>query len=406
MGFLVPNLESLDNFYDRGRFLLAWRISTAFAGIFLPLSILYAFNDTEAALTAALAALVSIGSAVYLAITKNYRPLFWIYAITGTLLTNFALNYILTYTHYVDFVWMSICIMIAFIGLGWVYGVIFGIVNILGVAYFFCFTLNAHIEILQPKTSLEIVSDLIEVLFAFLIITYLMRQFILFQSHSEQSLLLANQDLELQNQLVQAKNLENETLVKEIHHRVKNNLQIIISLLRMQSAELKSEESRGHFSEAINRIMTMSLIHQKLYGEKELSKVNLKSYLDELVSEIVGVFPGHELVKIHIESNAEDLNVDTIVPLGLLINELVSNSMKHAFVPKKGGIINITVVRAATSLEVNYSDNGEWKESDRESSSFGLELVDILTDQMNGKKEVSTVNGTHYRFILSDTLPV
>lgn len=406
MGFLLPNLDSLDNFYDRGRFLLAWRISMAFTLIFFPLTILYAFKNTEAALMALLAASVSCCSAIYLAITKNYRPLFWIYAIAGTVLTHIAINYVLTYTHYVDFVWMSICIIIAFIGLGWVYGVVFGMINLLGVAYFFCFTLNKHIEILQPKTSLEIVSDLIEILFAFLVITYLMRQFILFQSHSEQSLLLANQDLERQNHVVQAKNLENETLVKEIHHRVKNNLQIIISLLRMQSAELKSEESRGHFSEAINRIMTMSLIHQKLYGEKELSKVNLKSYLDELVSEIVGVFPGHESVEIHIESNAEDLNVDTIVPLGLLINELVSNSMKHAFEQKPGGIINLTVVRTAASLEVRYSDNGVWKESDRESSSFGLELVDILTDQMNGKKEVSTLNGTHYRFILSDTLAV
>ncbi|OFZ60559.1 MAG: hypothetical protein A3D92_06720 [Bacteroidetes bacterium RIFCSPHIGHO2_02_FULL_44_7] len=406
MGFLLPNIESLDNYYDRGRFLLAWRISMAFTLIFLPLTIIYAFNNTEAALPAALAVLVSIISAIYLAITKNYKPLFWTYAIAGTMLTHFAMNYVLTYTHYVDFVWMSICIMIAFIGLGWLYGILFGIVNLLGVAYFFWFTLNKHIEVLQPKTRIEILSDLIEVLFAFFVITYLMRQFILFQSHSERSLLLANQDLEQQNQLVQAKNLENETLVKEIHHRVKNNLQIIISLLRMQSAELKSEESRGHFSEAINRIMTMSLIHQKLYGEKELSKVNLKSYLDQLVSEIVGVFPGHELVKIHIESNAEDLNVDTIVPLGLLINELVSNSMKHAFERKTGGIINLAVVQDATSLEVHYSDNGLWKESDRDSSSFGLELVDILTDQMNGKKEVSTDNGTHYRFILSDTLPV
>lgn len=231
-----------------------------------------------------------------------------------------------------------------------------------------------------------------------------MRQFVLFQKYSESSLKQANADLENRNQLILSKSKENETLVKEIHHRVKNNLQIIISLLRMQSTELKSEESKSHFTEAINRIMAMSLIHQKLYGEKELSKIELKSYAEELVKEIISVSDQGENISVTIDSNMETMNIDTIVPLGLLINELVSNSLKHAFSSDKKGVIELRILQKEDHYELTYSDSGTWKAIEEGTTSFGLELVDILTEQMNGEKTLNTDNGTHYQFILKDTI--
>lgn len=399
---LHPDISSLENFYDRGRFLLAWRISMAFSLLFLILTILYGLNSSIAALPASIVVLVSVGSAVYLALTKNYKPLFWVYAIAGSLLAHLAVNLVLSYTHYVDFIWMAICVILAFIGLGWVYGMIFVVAHALGVGYFLFFTLNRHIDILQPKTKGEIIADYIEILFAFFVMAYLMRQYVIFQSHSQDSLQKANNDLAHQNQLIIAKNYENETLMKEIHHRVKNNLQIIISLLRMQSAELKSEESKVHFSEAINRIMTMSLIHQKLYSEKELSKVKLKSYLEQLVTEILKVFQGNSQVDIHIETSVEEVHPDMIVPMALLVNELVSNSLKHAFESSGKGEIHIAVIQKGKAFELDYSDDGKWKDKKENESSFGLELIDILTDQMNGTKSLSIENGTRYHFHLSD----
>lgn len=405
MTFLLPDISSLDNFYDRGKFLLAWRISMSFLFIFIILTTFYGIINPYAAIPAALAGLVAIVSLMYLRVTKNYAPLFWVYATAGSLLANFAMNFVLDFTHFVDFIWLVDVIILAFVGLGWVGGITFSILNVVGVAYFFFGSLNRHIEILQPKTLFEQIADYTEVLFAFFVGSYLMYQFIVFQRYSEKSLTSANQDLASQNKLIQQKNKENETLMKEIHHRVKNNLQIVISLLRMQSAELKSEESKVQFAEAINRIMAMSLIHQKLYGEKELSKVNLKSYLDELISEIVDIFPGQDRVEVKLETQQNAMNLDTIVPLGLLINELISNSFKHAFQGKEDGKISLKIREHEGTFELEYSDDGQWIEPEEGNGSFGLELVEILTDQLNGEKKVTVGNGTHYHFVLRDTIP-
>lgn len=382
--------------------MLAWRISVAFAIIFGIMTFVYR-NDTHAALPTFLTLLVSAGCLVYLAITKNYAPLFWVYAIFGTLLTQFAVNYVLNFTHYVDFMWMIASILVAFIGLGWFYGILFVIIHALGIAYFLWFTLNRHILILKPRTSFELMGDYLEILFAFFVIAYLMRQFIRFQTHSEYSLKNANTNLARQNQLIQSKRDENEILMKEIHHRVKNNLQIIISLLRMQRAELKSEESKSQFSEAINRIMSMSLIHQKLYGEKELSKVNLKSYLEQLSSEIISIFPNKHKINVEITTHIQNMNLDTIVPLGLLVNELISNSLKYAFISEKEGLIKISIAQNNGHYYFDYGDNGTWIEPDANTSSFGSELIEILTEQLNGEKTLDTVDGTNYHFTLKES---
>lgn len=401
---LHPDISSIESFYDRGKFLLAWRISVSFMIIFVVLTSFYGFINPLAMLPSGLAILVSIVSVIYLWTTKNYKPLFWSYALAGTILANFAMNLVLDFTHFVDFIWILDAIILAFVGLGWVGGVTFAIINAFAVAYFFFISLNTHIKILQPKTHFEQIADYSEVLFAIFVGAYLLYQFIIFQTFSEKSLKEANNDLAKQNQLIQQKNTENETLMKEIHHRVKNNLQIIISLLRMQSAELKSEESKVHFTEAINRIMTMSLIHQKLYGEKELSKVKLKSYLEQLVKEILKAFQGDSKVNIQIETSVEDVHPDMIVPMALLVNELVSNSLKHAFEPNETGEIHLRVVQSGNAFELDYSDSGKWKMTRENESSFGLELIDILTDQMNGTKELNTENGTNYHFQLSDNI--
>ncbi len=403
MGLFTPNTKTITNFFDKGVFLLAWRISMAFFLVFLILTFIYGFSsNSQAAIPASMVLIVSSFCLFYLKRTKNYRILFWIYAIAGTLLANFAMNYVLDYTHYVDFIWIIACVLISYVGLGWKYGIMFMGINAVGIAYFFWFTLNDHITTLQPKNNLEILGDYIEMIFALTVIAFLMKQFVFFQKYSASKLKSANIHLESQNQLILSKNKENETLMKEIHHRVKNNLQIIISLLRMQSAELKNVESKTQFSEAISRIMAMSLIHEKLYGEKELSKINLKSYLHELSEEIIALSVDNKQIDLAVDTNISGINLDFIVPLGLLVNELVSNSLKHAFSNKNTGQIQIRFTLCDTDYKLTYEDNGTWKEPDENRTSFGFELIDILTEQMNGQKTIDTSNGTKYEFQLQD----
>ena len=401
MSLFTPNTDSIDDFYDKGKFLLAYRISLFFLTAFTLLSVIYLINDINSILPILLTDIVVVFAFFHLKTTKNVQPFFWIYTISGSLIIHFSLNHMLQLTHYVDLIWIMVIVSLAFIGLGAKYGLLFLTLNVLGIAYFFCCTLNHHIRVLEVRDPLELIGDVIEITFALLIIGYLLLAFVRYQKQTEKVLRVVNTNLEEQNALIQSKNLENETLLKEIHHRVKNNLQIIISLLRMQSMEMKSEESKMYFTEAINRIMAIFLIHQKLYGEKELSKIDLKKYIEELVNDIISISFDKNNIELFIKVNVKYLSLETIMPLGLLINELASNSLKHAFNDQTGQI-SIVINQTGDKFDFDYLDNGIWKTPVSDRVSFGVELIDILTDQMNGSKVLQTEKGTHYSFKLKN----
>jgi len=401
MSLFTPNTDSIDDFYDKGKFLLAYRISLFFLTAFTLLSVIYLINDINSILPILLTDIVVVFAFFHLKTTKNVQPFFWIYTISGSLIIHFSLNHMLQLTHYVDLIWIMVIVSLAFIGLGAKYGLLFLTLNVLGIAYFFCCTLNHHIRVLEVRDPLELIGDVIEITFALLIIGYLLLEFVRYQKQTEKVLRVVNSNLEEQNALIQSKNLENETLLKEIHHRVKNNLQIIISLLRMQSMEMKSEESKMYFTEAINRIMAIFLIHEKLYGEKELSKIDLKKYIEELVNDIISISFDKNNIELFIKVNVKYLSLETIMPLGLLINELASNSLKHAF-NDKDGQISIVINQTGDKFDFDYLDNGIWKTPVSGRVSFGVELIDILTDQMNGSKVLQTEKGTHYSFKLKN----
>ena len=383
--------------------MLAWRISVSFLIIFCILGVLYAFANPIGLIPVAAVISVSAFGLYYLNKTKNVRLVFWIFAVGGSTISIFAMNAIYDYTHYVDFLWLVCCILVAFIGLGSKEGIFFIFTNAVGIGIFFFLSLNKHIEVLEPRTLIDNIADFVEVLFAFGVISYLLKQFVFLQRHAENELMTANKNLETKNRLIEAKSYENETLIKEVHHRVKNNLQIIISLLRMQSQDMKTSEGLEHFKEAISRIMAMSLIHEKLYAEKELSSINLQSYIEELAQEIISANTiGKNEVKLNISTDIEDINLNTIVPLGLLINELLSNSLKHGLKDIDNGIIDIKITKKGPQYQFAYSDNGTWKEAPAGKVSFGIELIDILTEQLNGKKSLNTENGTSYLFLLND----
>ena len=139
---------------------------------------------------------------------------------------------------------------------------------------------------------------------------------------------------------------EKEVLLKEIHHRVKNNLQIISSLLNLQTRYIPDQESRNKMSDSINRIQSMALIHEMLYGSKGLASVNIREYLHQLLTSLevsYGTDEKNILVKIILDLQKETFDIDRAVPFGLIINELVSNSFKHAFEGRSKGNIIVTL---------------------------------------------------------------
>ena len=196
---------------------------------------------------------------------------------------------------------------------------------------------------------------------------------------------------------------EKDILLKEIHHRVKNNLQIVTSLLKIQAGHVKDAKIKQLFKESQNRVQSMSLIHQKLYQTKDLSHIDFKEYIETVTTHLqhsYGVL--EDRVKILIDVRNMEMSLDNAIPAGLIINELVSNSLKHAFPGGKSGniFINATYEKHNNEYWFMIRDNGIGfnNEIDLENSeSFGLQLVQTLVKQLDGVLEIVTKGGSEFR---------
>lgn len=178
---------------------------------------------------------------------------------------------------------------------------------------------------------------------------------------------------------------EKEILLKEVHHRVKNNMQIISSLLNLQSGYLKDPEARSALKECQNRIYSMALVHDKLYREKDLASIDFADYADKLLVHLFQVhIPGSEGLTYSVRVEAPALTVDLAIPLGLILTELVSNSLQHAFTPGQGGSLEVSLVPEGESLVLEVRDNGRGYEPAAQSR-FGLEIVRLLSAQLGGE---------------------
>lgn len=195
---------------------------------------------------------------------------------------------------------------------------------------------------------------------------------------------------------------EKEILLKEIHHRVKNNLQIISSLLNLQSGHIHDPRALEVFKEGQGRVRSMALIHEKLYQSDDLARVDFYEYISNLAAYL---FRSYEVnsgaVTLNVESEDVMLGVDTAIPCGLIINELVSNSLKHAFPGGGGGSITIRLRPADSEhLTLTVSDDGVGLPPDfdvRNTPSLGLQLVNTLARQIGGEVEVADGAGAEFK---------
>ena len=193
---------------------------------------------------------------------------------------------------------------------------------------------------------------------------------------------------------------EKEILLKEIHHRVKNNLQIISSLIVLQEQYVKDERILNIFKDFQSRIKVMALIHQMLYNSKNLNKICLSKYIKNLVNNLFKVYSANsKQIKLQLNIENIDLSLDKANACGLIINELVSNSLKHAFSKNDDGKIIVTLKKTTnnrTLLDVYDNGIGFPKDVDyKNSDTLGLKLISTITKQMDGKISIEKNNGTH-----------
>ncbi len=195
--------------------------------------------------------------------------------------------------------------------------------------------------------------------------------------------------------------LEKEALLKEIHHRVKNNLQIISSLLRLQAGQIQDERGKAMMRESEERVNSMSLIHEMLYQGKDLSRVQFGDYVGSLTAELMQTYatvPGQ--VRLDLDVQPVDLDINWAIPLGLIINELVSNALKYAFPGGRSGIIALRLATPDGELILEVRDDGIGLPPDfeeRRSHSLGLQIVDSLCGQLGGASEFRGEGGTAFR---------
>jgi two-component sensor histidine kinase len=202
-------------------------------------------------------------------------------------------------------------------------------------------------------------------------------------------------------QAIRASLREKETLLKEVHHRVKNNLQVIASLLRLQARHLRDEQARAMFEESQNRVHSISLVHEMLYRAGDLSRVDFGDYLRSLATHLFEGWKGStRSINISVEAAEVGLSVDTAIPCGLIINELVTNALKHAFPEAASGSIRITAAQEPPGwLKLMVQDDGIGIPENvnlRRSGSLGLELVNTLVRQLHAKLEVRRDAGTTF----------
>jgi len=247
----------------------------------------------------------------------------------------------------------------------------------------------------QATVRRMLFAGLLFLLGVLLIVLYLYRR----TNRQRQQLEYKNNEIRQQNARIEKSLQEKEFLVREVHHRVKNNLQIISSLLNLQLGMNSNADVKDALSEAYGRISSISLVHQLLYRDKELVDISVKEYFDNLLGQLEQSFsPGQHSIVLRRSIQDVQMDLDRAIPLGLIINETVSNAYKHAF-PNRDGEIEVAFTTTAEGYELRISDNGIGlaKSFDAEyDDSFGLEIIKILTDQINGRIRFDNSKGVSY----------
>lgn len=212
-----------------------------------------------------------------------------------------------------------------------------------------------------------------------------------------QSVALLNQE----KQTVEAQNKENSVLLQEIHHRVKNNLQVVTSLLNLQSSYTKDKDTKAVLEESIQRIRSMSMIHETLYQSKKFASINFSTYLTLLTEDLMVLYNSRSDLSLRVVKEIDPLrmNIQQAIPCGLIINELITNSLKHAFTEVSSGEIYLRLREEDGNAHVHIGDNGKGLPHDFDwvtAESLGLQLVQTLTEQLEGTLHVTSKNGTFF----------
>jgi len=203
------------------------------------------------------------------------------------------------------------------------------------------------------------------------------------------------------NRLLIKQNEEKKAMLKEIHHRVKNNLQVVNSLLKLQSRDIEDQRLVDAFKDAQNRVLSMALLHEKMYRSDDLQHVDVQDHITLLIEDLVKTYAVDKSINLDIKIEEVTIGMRTLVPLGLIINEIITNALKYAFIDKSNGEIMVTLNHLdGKNYELVIGDDGIGlsEEQQKESTGIGTKLIQTFTRQLNGTMDLLDQTGTVYRF--------
>lgn len=388
-------------YYEQTRYNLVWNLSIVFCVLMAAVCLLNYSNPEYSATPNIIAIVYAIICLFILKIKKDYRLVSILISMLSLVLISATFFLLKNAIHYTTPMWMLVNILFTYFTLKSKWGT-FVLIAHFAVLNVYIFTLHDHnIHTIHDFDLQDLFNYAIEFSILCFAIGYILYQFVKSNNYAERELTATNKNLSAKNLVISKQNSEMDVMLKEIHHRVKNNLQVIISLLRLQSLRQNGNNESG-FSEAINRVKAMSLIHEQMYQGELLAFFDLEKYLRSFAEKLVHSYALDKQVKINVKSNYTTLTQKNIVPVALLFNELITNSLKHAFKNQANPEIRIEIKKVDVDhFTLTYSDNGSWVDSTV--NNFGSELIEAMTEQLDGKKTLTkSENGSSYNFELTN----
>ena len=402
MKFFHPPITEYTDYYEKSRFNLIWRFCSAILLMLIFVTLSNYYNENYSVVPNLLAIGIALMVLLVLMKTKKYKVISIIGTVSIFILISLTFFFQKNVIHYTTPLWMILNILLAFFMLGkaWGSGLLIG--HFVIMFFYFVFNLESNIEGLPPIEKIDISNYIIESIIIGSGILYLLRQYIKTTKHAEDEIKAYNTSLLEKNELISIQSKEKEVMLKEIHHRVKNNLQIITSILRLQSYDIKDKDHISTFNEAINRVSSISLIHEKMYQSDLLSNFDMDDYFNSLANNIIANYSFEKEIILNTHSSLNNIECKPVVPIAIIYNELITNSIKHAFsdIDKPRISVKFEFIDAE-NIRMIYSDNGAWKESSN--VSFGTEMIEAMTEQLEGSYTLTkNEEGTTYNFIFKN----
>ncbi len=392
------------DYYKQANYIITWRMMLFVTAGLFPITLAYFFVDNNAFYPSLYGLCTSSILLYWFYVKRDYKFVGSVFAIHSVLFLGVEMLITDNTLHLIEFPWFFVFSIYALLIIGRKIGVMVVSVSFIFVFVYSLFFFEDNFNsVISEITTTQMIGVVLNIMLGFVILILVILSFKSTRYYAEQKYQLANSSLTEKNKLIEAQNEEKTIMLKEIHHRVKNNLQVISSLVRLQSHEIEDKKAKTMFDATVNRVLAMALIHEKMYQKDNLSKINLEDYVKSLAIDIFNSFSYHDHVDFQVKSDFEIIGNRTIVPLALILNELITNSLKHAFekVDKKQILISIKTFDNEFFV-LSYKDTGVWKTTSKPSS-FGLELIETFIDQLDGSldREISET-GTKYTLKLKN----